>query len=99
ASSWWLAVRKGGAAFSAGNIDGFPLAWPPVRQYGRSRGAGRGSRTVESLKGLVKKLLVVVFAGMTVAEIFDLLVPTRQSAFVQRRRSLLILSRVRLVAA
>ncbi len=33
------------------------------------------------------------------AEIFDLLVPTRQSAFVQRRRSLLILSRVRLVAA
>lgn len=32
-------------------------------------------------------------------EIFDLLVPTRQSAFVQRRRSLLILSRVRLVAA
>ncbi|MBI5162826.1 MAG: GGDEF domain-containing protein [Magnetospirillum sp.] len=36
---------------------------------------------------------------MTMAEIFDLLAPTRQSAFVQRRRSLLILSRVRLVAA
>ncbi|MBX9635149.1 MAG: diguanylate cyclase [Magnetospirillum sp.] len=36
---------------------------------------------------------------MTMAEIFDLLMPTRQSAFVQRRRSLLILSRVRLVAA
>lgn len=33
------------------------------------------------------------------AEIFDLFLPTRQSAFVQRRRSLLILSRVRLVAA
>lgn len=33
------------------------------------------------------------------SEIFDLFLPTRQSAFVQRRRSLLILSRVRLVAA
>ena len=33
------------------------------------------------------------------AEIFDLFLPTRQSAFVQRRRALLILSRVRLVAA
>ncbi|WP_231848847.1 GGDEF domain-containing protein [Paramagnetospirillum magneticum] len=32
------------------------------------------------------------------SEIFDLFLPTRQSAFVQRRRSLLILSRVRLVA-
>jgi diguanylate cyclase (GGDEF)-like protein len=36
---------------------------------------------------------------MTWAEIFDLLLPTRQSAFVQRRRAMLILSRVRLVAA
>ncbi|WP_068435362.1 diguanylate cyclase [Magnetospirillum sp. XM-1] len=36
---------------------------------------------------------------MTMSEIFDLFLPTRQSAFVQRRRSLLILSRVRLVAA
>nr|WP_173980754.1 GGDEF domain-containing protein [Magnetospirillum sp. UT-4] len=34
---------------------------------------------------------------MTMAEIVDLLIPSRQSAFVQRRRSLLILSRVRLV--
>lgn len=51
------------------------------------------------LKELLKKILSVVFAGMTMAEIFDLLMPTRQSAFVQRRRSLLILSRVRLVAA
>ncbi len=33
------------------------------------------------------------------AEIVDLLIPTRQSAFVQRRRSLLVLSRVRLVSA
>lgn len=33
------------------------------------------------------------------AEIFDLFLPTRQSAFVQRRRALLILSRVRLVSA
>ncbi|MGE5547917.1 MAG: diguanylate cyclase [Solirubrobacterales bacterium] len=49
-------------------------------------------------KELLKKILSVVFAGMTMAEIFDLLMPTRQSAFVQRRRSLLILSRVRLVA-
>jgi len=53
---------------------------------------------VQLVKDLIKKLLAIVFAGMTMAEIFDLLVPTRQSAFVQRRRSLLILSRVRLVA-
>ncbi len=32
-------------------------------------------------------------------EIVDLFIPTRQSAFVQRRRSLLILSRVRMVSA
>ncbi len=54
---------------------------------------------MDSLRALIKKLISVVFAGMTMAEVFDLLVPTRQSAFVQRRRSLLILSRVRLVAA
>jgi diguanylate cyclase (GGDEF) domain len=54
---------------------------------------------VEFLKSFIKKILSVIFAGMTMAEIFDLLMPTRQSAFVQRRRSLLILSRVRLVAA
>ncbi|CAA7625376.1 FOG: GGDEF domain [Candidatus Terasakiella magnetica] len=42
---------------------------------------------------------MIVFSGMTMAEIFDLFLPTRQSAFVQRRRALLILSRVRLVAA
>ena len=51
------------------------------------------------LKAVIKKVLVIVFSGMTMAEIFDLFLPTRQSAFVQRRRSLLILSRVRLVAA
>lgn len=51
------------------------------------------------LKNILIRILSVVFAGMTMAEIFDLLMPTRQSAFVQRRRSLLILSRVRLVAA
>jgi diguanylate cyclase (GGDEF)-like protein len=54
---------------------------------------------VQFVKEILKKILVVVFSGMTMAEIFDLFVPTRQSAFVQRRRSLLILSRVRLVAA
>ena len=51
------------------------------------------------LKVVVTKILSVVFSGMTMTEIIDLLIPTRQSAFVQRRRSLLILSRVRLVAA
>ncbi|MBR9970259.1 GGDEF domain-containing protein [Magnetospirillum sulfuroxidans] len=35
---------------------------------------------------------------MSLVEIVDILIPTRQSAFVQRRRALLILSRVRLVA-
>lgn len=54
---------------------------------------------MELIKVVLKKVLSIVFSGMTMAEIFDLLVPTRQSAFVQRRRSLLILSRVRLVAA
>ena len=51
------------------------------------------------IKEFIKKVLSIVFSGMTMAEIFDLFLPTRQSAFVQRRRSLLILSRVRLVAA
>ena len=51
------------------------------------------------VKDAGKKLLSIVFGGMTMAEVFDLLLPTRQSAFVQRRRALLILSRVRLVAA
>jgi diguanylate cyclase (GGDEF)-like protein len=51
------------------------------------------------VEGFVKKILVIVFSGMTMAEIFDLFLPTRQSAFVQRRRAVLILSRVRLVAA
>ena len=51
------------------------------------------------LKAVIKKILSIVFSGMTMSEIFDLFLPTRQSAFVQRRRSLLILSRVRLVAA
>lgn len=51
------------------------------------------------IKLLIKRVLSIVFSGMTMAEIFDLFLPTRQSAFVQRRRSLLILSRVRLVAA
>jgi diguanylate cyclase (GGDEF)-like protein len=59
----------------------------------------KGNRHVDVIKELLKKILSIVFSGMTMAEIFDLLVPTRQSAFVQRRRSLLILSRVRLVAA
>lgn len=51
------------------------------------------------IKAVIKKVLSIVFSGMTMSEIFDLFLPTRQSAFVQRRRSLLILSRVRLVAA
>lgn len=51
------------------------------------------------IKAFIKKVLAVVFSGMTMGEIFDLFLPTRQSAFVQRRRALLILSRVRLVAA
>lgn len=51
------------------------------------------------IKAVIKKVLTIVFSGMTMSEIFDLFLPTRQSAFVQRRRSLLILSRVRLVAA
>jgi diguanylate cyclase (GGDEF)-like protein len=54
---------------------------------------------VQSIKNSVKKLLFVIFSGMTMGEILDLLIPSRQSAFVQRRRSLLILSRVRLVSA
>jgi len=53
---------------------------------------------VRFIKDMIKRVLGIVFAGMTFAEVFDLFVPTRQSAFVQRRRSLLILSRVRLVA-
>ena len=51
------------------------------------------------VKDFIKRILATVFSGMTMAEIFDLFLPTRQSAFVQRRRALLILSRVRLVAA
>lgn len=62
-------------------------------------GGEKETAKVEFLKNFLKKILSVVFSGMTMAEIFDLLMPTRQSAFVQRRRSLLILSRVRLVAA
>ena len=50
------------------------------------------------LKQAIAKSLSVIFSGMTLSEIVDILVPTRQSAFVQRRRALLILSRVRLVA-
>lgn len=50
------------------------------------------------IKQIVAKLLSVIFTGMSLVEIIDILVPTRQSAFVQRRRALLILSRVRLVA-
>lgn len=50
------------------------------------------------VKKVLKRVLSIVFFGMTMAEVYDLLLPTRQSAFVQRRRSLLILSRVRLVA-
>ncbi len=50
------------------------------------------------IKQIVARFLSVVFTGMSLAEIIDILVPNRQSAFVQRRRALLILSRVRLVA-
>lgn len=50
------------------------------------------------IKQIVVRFLSVVFTGMSLAEIIDILVPNRQSAFVQRRRALLILSRVRLVA-
>jgi diguanylate cyclase (GGDEF)-like protein len=60
---------------------------------------GKETPNVEFLKKFLKRVLGIIFAGMTIAEIVDLLIPTRQSAFVQRRRSLLILSRVRLVAA
>ncbi|BAE51556.1 FOG: GGDEF domain [Paramagnetospirillum magneticum AMB-1] len=65
-----------------------------------SQGPWKGIRKqrVLVLKAVIKKVLAVVFSGMTMSEIFDLFLPTRQSAFVQRRRSLLILSRVRLVA-
>jgi diguanylate cyclase (GGDEF)-like protein len=76
------------------------LATIPVPQYRRPRcEQAKGSRHVLVLKAVIKKVLAIVFSGMTMAEIFDLFLPTRQSAFVQRRRSLLILSRVRLVAA
>ena len=50
------------------------------------------------IKQIIAKLLSAIFTGMSLVEIVDILVPTRQSAFVQRRRALLILSRVRLVA-
>lgn len=50
------------------------------------------------IKQIVARMLSVVFTGMSLAEIVDILIPNRQSAFVQRRRALLILSRVRLVA-
>jgi len=53
---------------------------------------------VTLIKQIVARFLSVVFTGMSLAEIIDILVPNRQSAFVQRRRALLILSRVRLVA-
>ncbi|CAA7616066.1 FOG: GGDEF domain [Magnetospirillum sp. LM-5] len=59
----------------------------------------KGYRQVNMVKVLIGRVLSIVFSGMTLAEIFDLFIPTRQSAFVQRRRSLLILSRVRLVSA
>lgn len=51
------------------------------------------------MRDIFKRVLSVVFAGMTVAEAVDLLVPARQSMIVQRRRSGLVLSRVRIVAA
>lgn len=54
---------------------------------------------MDFLKNFFRRILSAIFSGMSMAEIFDLLMPTRQSAFVQRRRSLLILSRVRLIAA
>ncbi|KAF0221473.1 MAG: GGDEF domain-containing [Rhodospirillaceae bacterium] len=50
------------------------------------------------VKQTIAKILSVVFTGMSLAEIVDILIPNRQSAFVLRRRALLILSRVRLVA-
>ena len=50
------------------------------------------------IKQMIAKFLSVVFTGMSLVEIIDILIPTRQSAFVQRRRALLVLSRVRLVA-
>lgn len=50
------------------------------------------------IKEIIAKILSVVFTGMSLVEIVDILIPSRQSAFVQRRRALLILSRVRLVA-
>jgi len=53
---------------------------------------------VTLIKQIVARMLSVVFTGMSLAEIVDILIPNRQSAFVQRRRALLILSRVRLVA-
>lgn len=66
---------------------------------GAERSGQKEAQKVRALKEFIKKILSVVFSGMTMAEIFDLFLPTRQSAFVQRRRALLILSRVRLVAA
>jgi len=54
---------------------------------------------VQVVKPITDKLASTVFVGVTAAEILDLIIPGRQSAFVQRRRALLILSRVRLVAA
>jgi diguanylate cyclase (GGDEF)-like protein len=53
---------------------------------------------VTLVKQTIAKILSVVFTGMSLAEIVDILIPNRQSAFVLRRRALLILSRVRLVA-
>lgn len=53
---------------------------------------------MNAVKEALKRVLTIVFTGMTVAEVFDLFVPNRQSAFVQRRRAILILSRVRIVA-
>lgn len=50
------------------------------------------------VKQTIAKILSVIFTGMSLAEIVDILIPNRQSAFVLRRRALLILSRVRLVA-
>jgi diguanylate cyclase (GGDEF)-like protein len=61
--------------------------------------SGQKGGPVGFLKNKIKWVLSIVFFGMTMAEVYDLVLPTRQSAFVQRRRSLLILSRVRLVAA
>ncbi len=44
------------------------------------------------------KLFLSICPGITPTELFSIMTPKRQSAFVQRRRALLILSRVRLVA-